>query len=360
MERQEPLYAQSISQCPKLVSSSRRQQPTNIHDLRPDDIKAVAVIGDSISAGLAMENTKAECITNNEFIEYRGLSFDAGGDEGAITVPNFIDYYTLEKLAGSSIGKRQMPICPDSFFCTNASSDPSVDHFNAAIPSGTTRNMNQQIKYLIPKIGKNSPFANEWKVLTIELGMNDLAVSCMNGYTVFDFSERMKAGIQLIQESIDYVFINLIGLSHSEQEVKITDKHPGYQKKFCDDPSFDIQDKECYCCHISNGVGEAVVSSNVRLFNNALREIAAMYQPHSSNATFGVVYQPFFLKMDTLTYTAISNLDGFHPNIHLHQFFAKKLWNQMFLAKDDKDQEFNYDPNIPIRCPGKNDRFATR
>ena len=86
---------------------------------------------------------------------------------------------------------------------------PSVDHFNAAIPSGTTKNMNQQIEYLIPKIGKNSLFANDWKVLTIELGMNDLAVSCMNGFTMFDFSDRMKAGIKLIQENIDYVFINL-------------------------------------------------------------------------------------------------------------------------------------------------------
>ena len=27
-------------------------------------------------------------------------------------MPNFIDYYTLEKLAGPSIGKRQMSICP--------------------------------------------------------------------------------------------------------------------------------------------------------------------------------------------------------------------------------------------------------
>ena len=46
IEQQQPLYAESISQCPKLVSSPRRQQPTNIHDLRPDDIKAVAAIGD--------------------------------------------------------------------------------------------------------------------------------------------------------------------------------------------------------------------------------------------------------------------------------------------------------------------------
>ena len=69
--------------------------------------------------------------------------------------------------------------------------------------------MQQQIEYLKSRIGKNSPLANEWKVLTIELGLNDLAVSCMEGFTVLDFSERMKAGIQLIQENIDYVFISL-------------------------------------------------------------------------------------------------------------------------------------------------------
>ena len=94
-------------------------------------------------------------------------------------------------------------------------------------------------------------------------------------------------------------------MSHSEEVVKITDRYPRYQKKFCDNPSFDIQDKECYCCHISNGVGEAVVSSNVGLFNHALREIAAMYHPYGPNATFAVVYQPFFLKTDTLPYTAV-------------------------------------------------------
>ncbi|KAI9277129.1 hypothetical protein BDA99DRAFT_555045 [Phascolomyces articulosus] len=356
---QPPQYVRDISHCSNNYNSPVRGRPTSIHDLHPGDIKAIAVIGDSISAGLAMENAQTECITNASFIEYRGRSFDAGGDEGSITLPNFINHYTSGKLIGSSIGQRPMPTCPDTFFCTEAPPLPSVDHFNAAIPSGTTKDMTKQINYLIPRIGKTSPLSNEWKVLTIELGQNDLAISCFPDYNVVDFTARMTAGLKMIQENIDYVFINLLSVSNSEEEVTITNDYPGYRKTFCDNPSFDIHDQECYCCHVPLGLGDTVIDANVALFNLALQEIAVKFRPRGPDATFGVLYQPFSLSIDSLPYTAISNLDGFHPNIHLHQFFAKSLWNQMFLPKHEKEHKLHYDENLGIRCPGEDDRFET-
>ncbi|KAI9498346.1 hypothetical protein BDB00DRAFT_910798 [Zychaea mexicana] len=352
-----PTYAPNISQCPKLQPTKR---PENIHNLRPADIVAIAAIGDSISAGVAMINSEEDCITSESFKEYRGLSFDMGGDKGAVSLPNFISHYTPSgAVTGASKGVRQLPICEVQLTLKLSQFRESVDHFNAAIPGGTSDTMEKQIEYLLPKIGKDSPLANEWKVITIFIGQNDLSVSCYPSYMIADYGQRVSKGLQLLKDNVDYAFINLVGLFHSENGLDATEKHKGYQKKFCDNPSFDIHEKECYCCHLPLGIGNTVIAANVVAFNIALKNLAKQFEPYGSDATFGVMYQPFDIDTKAIPYTIQSNIDGFHPNILAHEFFAKLLWNQMFLPRGEKELKAEYDAERPVYCPGENDVFST-
>lgn len=88
---------------------------TNVTQLRPGNIKAVAVLGDSISAGFAMKGVpvgRSIFVFIYPFSEYRGLTFAAGGDEyvsdfgweKAITIPNFLLHYS-PGLEGQSFGE---------------------------------------------------------------------------------------------------------------------------------------------------------------------------------------------------------------------------------------------------------------
>ncbi|KAG1109753.1 hypothetical protein G6F42_015557 [Rhizopus arrhizus] len=65
-----------INDCPPLPP---RERPTSVHDLRIDDIKVIAAMGDSVSAGMLAKNINSTYISMSDFIEYRGVSWTMGG-----------------------------------------------------------------------------------------------------------------------------------------------------------------------------------------------------------------------------------------------------------------------------------------
>ena len=75
------------------------QRPTSVHRLRPADIKVVAALGDSLTAGNgALARNISELL-----LEYRGVAFPIGGDIGRFTIPNFLRHYN-PTLTGYSKG----------------------------------------------------------------------------------------------------------------------------------------------------------------------------------------------------------------------------------------------------------------
>lgn len=88
------LEAVNINDCPQLPP---RERPTSVHDLRVDDIKVIAAMGDrymmrwiamlwrcintdvSVSAGMLAKNINSTYVSMSDFIEYRGVSWTMGG-----------------------------------------------------------------------------------------------------------------------------------------------------------------------------------------------------------------------------------------------------------------------------------------
>lgn len=191
--------------------------------------------------------------------------------------------------------------------CLRCFSSETLQDFNAAIPASTSKRFTEQANYLIQKFGLGTELEDKWKFITIYIGLNDLSVSCMPGFTFIDYFARMDQGLALLKKNVKNAFVNLgkcvsgqrllilwltekkkiVGMLHIEETIKVTDNEPGY-RKFFKNKKLDVQDKECYCCKVP--AGSILIKLNVELFNNQLKALAKKY---SSSEDFTVVYQPF-------------------------------------------------------------------
>jgi phospholipase B1 len=126
------LAVADISSCPKLPA--RSSPPRSVQDLRPDDIKVIGALGDSITAGFAakgLANPNGN-LGLGDLKEDRGVSFVIGGDARASSVGNYLAYYN-PSLVGRSVGTRN--------FNLFGGNNPSVDKFNAAITGAVSKDI---------------------------------------------------------------------------------------------------------------------------------------------------------------------------------------------------------------------------
>ncbi|KAI8991689.1 hypothetical protein BDF20DRAFT_812747 [Mycotypha africana] len=265
------LKALEITQCPKLAP---REPAKSVFDLRPDDIEVIAGMGDSVSAGLL--------------------------DADAQSLPAYIRQYQ-SKLMGASIGKRPAEICPDTFFCTSTLHSPKVDQLNAAQSGATTRELPEQVAYLKQYIGQGTALASKWKLINFYMGYNDGSVSCLPGRNEREYWLNVRNALNDLITSIDYTFINLIGLTHYSEVVDTvrTTAPAGYKKTFPDGRN-DLSSIECYCCSQPNG-GVNYISERVTGYNKALQLIAEEIQKTTTkNVT--AVYQPTSIISSSVPY----------------------------------------------------------
>jgi hypothetical protein len=101
----------------------------------------------------------------------------------------------------------------------------------------------------------------------------------------------------------NYFFTNMhiVGIMQYNDLIHITDKIPGYKKKFQDN-SIDLLNFECYCCSHPDG-GIKFIGDRVLEYNQALSEVAEevsgsvigdMIKPYvgKTKKNIAVVYQP--------------------------------------------------------------------
>lgn len=162
-------------------------------------------------------------------------------------------------------------------------------------------------------MGAGTPLEDEWKMLSIELGTNDLAVSCYNGYGLADFTRRMREGLQMLKTNFKKLHVNLLDVydlkSNIPQRISLL-LTPGYQKKFAN-ASFDIHDYECYCCQ--KGIKDKVeILANSFLFNSVLRKLAKEFTDTRGDATFTVTHQPFGMMPAPLDASCIRHVTAAH------------------------------------------------
>ncbi|KAF7727757.1 hypothetical protein EC973_007216 [Apophysomyces ossiformis] len=362
----------SIGNCPQL--SPRKQPAADVTDLRIDDIKVVSAMGDSIMAGFAMMGVNAEGTgmwNISAFTEYRGKAYAMGGDEGAVTVAQFIKNYS-PNLQGESLGHHILEYCQDTL-CFPYQYRPNEDVLDGAQTGAMAKNLDHELDYLIPRMKeiKEIDFDNDWKLFTIQIGskvkgyeetkgrLNTIGLGNCSDHkgdvTVEKYSGYVEAAIQRIQKEIPRTLVNLLGTFRVSQVFPLSAAHPEYCREKDNNTATIRNAKECDC-HLA---GEyATMDELSKGYNTQLQAIAEKYKP-TKGGTFGVIYQPMNIDIAAFPIDMLSNMDCFHPSLKAHEWIAKVVWNNLFIPSSYKPQVFNYSPDQTIYCPTGSDRVVT-
>jgi len=278
------------------------------------------------------------------FVDSRGVSWSGGGDDTIKTVetfPNLVKAYNSH-LRGYAHGEG------------GAASEHS--HLNQAVTGAKASGLMAQAVELKQRLLKDKKidFNNDWKVLTILIGLNNLCTLC------FDFTENNVDVItQQVEDVLDYiganiprVFVNLV----PPPDITIINQ---LDTKLCKI----LHVVECPCGSSNDPNIVANVSATAQLLFDSL--FALTFQPkYTQPDTFTVVGQPFFqmtqiprLSNGQPDYSYFAP-DCFHFSTKGQQAMAIALFNNINESVDKKGNAFVQ--GEPINCPTSATFLGTR
>jgi len=278
-------------------------------------------MGDSITAGMSAKDTSVLSMK-----EYRGISFSIGGDAGAITMPNI-----LKQFSPSVIG-----------FSTGIGKRPSTGNgLNGAESGDINLDMYSQAQWLVNamKTDKRINLNEDWKMLTIWIGSNNLCDVCDNDArnNADDFHTNLVQALDYLRENVPRLFVNLLSNLDITQIYDIKDGMCGI-----------LHPIACACAASS----DASVRANVKKVNLEYQvraqQIADLYNSDTSHQ-FVVVAQPFLTNSKVSSRSFLSAADCFHPSLASHQYASVALWNNMITPKAQKATA--WDPATTVVCP---------
>ncbi|KAI9247313.1 hypothetical protein BY458DRAFT_560401 [Sporodiniella umbellata] len=349
----------SIEKCPSL--KPRNSSDVDVTDLRVDDIKVIAALGDSMTAGFDMfnvdNNAPIDIFQAGLFKEYRGQSFSLGGDPGAFSIANFVQHYS-PLLYGASISSHMGTVCLGKL-CKDTFDQyhPDKDNLNVALSGALALNLDFEIDYLISRLNNlysiSGRYHSDWKMINFLIGANDQCSSCGKLHAIETtpeaFGNYVDLAIQRIKKEIPKVIINLLG------PVKVGGLYDivGKARKYCKERFLLYNEHECECYEEMkfeemNWLSEA--------YSQKIEALSLKYAAKPGD-TFGVMYSPLHFNTSSFPIDTISNVDCFHFSLQAHQWMAKTIWNQMFTTRAFKPTNSNYDPDLEVRCPTLDDRF---
>ncbi|KAI7899805.1 uncharacterized protein BX663DRAFT_532615 [Cokeromyces recurvatus] len=293
--------------CPFLTPRASPAQ--SVHDLRPDDIRVVAGIGDSVMAAFAAEGIQDNRFINIENLyENRGVSFAMGGNPNTVTVPNILNYYS-HNLHGASVGDHIISICFGNQICPKGQYRSKIDRLNAAQSGARSLNLNHEIDYLLDELDElyesGAVQRNDWKLLTFFIGSNDICHSCTEPTSLPNtFGINVLAAIERIRTSIPYVLVQIVGLMRVHDIVVATSNFTDYCRPI-KGSDFIGHDHECECSH--SEYNRTIMSTHFPEYNVALKNVVENYQTDQflSDQTFGVVFQPLLVDIMSFPIQAI-------------------------------------------------------
>uniref|UniRef100_A0A3B3QLG3 Si:ch211-214p16.3 n=1 Tax=Paramormyrops kingsleyae TaxID=1676925 RepID=A0A3B3QLG3_9TELE len=284
------------------------------HRLRPTDIKVLAALGDSISAGFGAKSKNLLQLKN----EYRGVSW-IGGDQ------------TLETVTTLPILRKFNP----SLHGFSTGIGTAQRGFNMAV-SGAKADIPAQVETLIQALrdSKEVDFENDWKLVTLFIGGNDLCQYCQD-------------------RQVPRMLVNVLEILQID----------GLRKIKRDSLGCSLQRNMCPCA-LTPGE-DSLELSEMRWINREFQqgetERLVWGGRYSGREDFAVVIQPFFqttiipLGLDGKPDLSFFSVDCFHFSERGHAEMAMSLWNNMSLQLEPVGQKqtynnFTYDRN-KLRCP---------
>ncbi|KAK6186521.1 hypothetical protein SNE40_008546 [Patella caerulea] len=307
--------------------------PTSVHQLRPGDIKIVAALGDSLTAG---NGITAKTILG-VLREDRGESFSIGGDgtfEDQITIPNILKRYN-PSITGYSTRSGDIK--------------KKNSAFNVADPGNVFMDLTDEAELLISRMqaDPNIDINNDWKLITILIGDNDLCDICdEDGHEAERYIATMEKTLQILQDNLPRTIVNVVEVLNANIVKKLN------KGLICSVVHFFL----CKCAaYPKNDVAEQELINMTRLYQTSLHDLAISGK-FDTKDDFTVVDQPFFRNTYPPTKAGSDDLDlsyfvpdCFHLSSKGQSNTATALWNNMFQPVGQKT--LNWELGNTITCP---------
>nr|XP_018266174.1 uncharacterized protein I303_00143 [Kwoniella dejecticola CBS 10117]OBR88332.1 hypothetical protein I303_00143 [Kwoniella dejecticola CBS 10117] len=360
-----------LSECPILPP---RKAPKNAKDVRPDDFKVVAALGDSITAALLARGSRDDShlhflsrtrVQPQKIAEWRGLSYATGSDENAITIPNILKHYS-PNLTGTSTGRHPPISCLGMGWDIGCGLHPAEDGLNAAISGSLAVGLLSQVRdYLIPKMIELGVQDEDWKYVNIGIGANDVCAYCLTpNSTIFPMSGTPKQFARNIQKAVNElrlhvpnIIVNIVGLLRVSDIYELTLKDP-----YCRTPGLPLPHLalECSCALLPGPAGDYTrqrMDEQGKAYDEAVLEVIREWE-EEDDPSFGAIWQPgTAVDLKNYPIEALSKIDCFHPSEMSHQRVAVGLWNRLTLSYEDKFRPIPWEEEPLIRCLEEDDRI---
>jgi len=318
----------STTVIPKLTCTPPASTPvaTNVKQLRPGNIAALLSVGDSITAGFAMQKDP---------VEYRGWVYSSGGEDAQSSLGNYLKFYN-PKLKGLCTGVT-VPLSPGC-------------GLSGAVSGAVVQDIPSQIDAIVKRIKIEPEFAgllNEWKLLSFFIGANN-ACSCYNvNNNVTNWSNNLRTALKYAQTQLPKTFVNVYTLFNISQVWDDASNSPVCQEKV-------TVLHECGCL-TPNATDRQNLDNLVMQYNVATAQVVAeiasqndpqftaVVQPGVQNCAFGSWGEDF-----------LSDVDCFHPSLCTDQLFSVAFWNNMWTAPSLKATCLDHNNVPPLACPSAN------
>lgn len=307
------------------VISASPSIPTSVHKLRPGDIKVIAAMGDSLTAGFGMlAKNPVQLLT-----EWRGRSWSIGGDETLdtiVTLPNLFRKYN-PNLMGFAEGKARI----------SSVSAPGA-HLDVAVSGAKAELMEAQATKIIERV-RNLPapanYEKDWKLVTIFIGANDLCayINDKSYYSAQHYYEYLKAALEKLK-TMPRTFVNLVEVLEATMVQEIGPRNP-----ICNT----FHTYECPT-FMAGKLDNIEKGKQARLrYQKMVETLAGEYE---NEEEFTVVHQPFFKDTTPPKHTkgiwkgtvdlSFFAPDCFHFSAKADAAAAEGLWNNIFEAEHQK------------------------
>ncbi|XP_058846609.1 phospholipase B1, membrane-associated [Acipenser ruthenus] len=323
--------------CPDMKPSPT--VPTSVHYVKAADIKVVAALGDSLTTAIA---ANASNVLEVPF-EYRQLSWSIGGYgtyEDVITLANIIKVFNPDVIGPAP--KMTLNSKPALLNETG---------FNLAVTGANTYEFPDQTRHLIDTFKNFSGmnYNEDWKLLTILIGNNDLCDYCKNKtlFSVESFIHNLTVALDMLYEEMPRMLVNLVEILPLEGLRDLKKETLGclLQRSFC----------SCLILPPDNSTELKELIEMNSVFQKKMEELIASGR-YDKRDDFAVILQPYAKnavpprlpdgKVDFSYFTP----DCFHFTIKGHEEMAKGLWNNMFQPEGKKDILDTF-TNIKANCP---------
>ncbi|XP_060066978.1 phospholipase B1, membrane-associated-like [Ylistrum balloti] len=313
-------------------TSSLNIAPRSVHELHPSDIKVVAAMGDSLTAGNGID----ALTIIGDFTEYRGRSWSIGGDgnlNSRLTLPNILKLYN-PNVRGWSTGTGNV--------------NSAGAHLNVAVTGSIAADLPDQARMLVSRINAdpNINAATDWKLVTLFIGGNDMCEFCIDPvkFSAANYANHIAEALDILHDNLARTFVNVVLIFDI---APIAAMDGGF---FCN-----LAHTLVCACGKDKGNADLLYDASVAYQMETTLLISS--GRYDTRDDFTAVIQPFFSNTVPPKSTESGEIDltyfspdCFHFNAKGHAASALSLWNNMVESYSEKKQEWHL--NEPFYCPG--------